>query len=89
MPWFANLCHGWPRAKHNPGDWIDESSNYLWDIAAKEFQGDTHACHPSQRSPTYFEDEKAGMAKTKAGGSIKTIGCQRCAVLLVLLSLYR
>ena len=70
-PGLAPFCHGWPRAKHNPGDWIDESSNYLCDIAAKEFQGDTHACHPSQRSPTYFEDEKAGMAKTKAGGSIK------------------
>jgi hypothetical protein len=24
MPWYADLCHGWPRAKQNPGNWIDE-----------------------------------------------------------------
>ena len=24
MPWYADLCHGWPRAKHNPGMWTDE-----------------------------------------------------------------
>ncbi|KAJ4985159.1 hypothetical protein SVAN01_09386 [Stagonosporopsis vannaccii] len=70
-PGLAVFCHGWPRAKHNPGNWIDESSNYLWDIAAQTFKGDTNACHPSQRTPTYFEDEKAGMATAKPGGSIK------------------
>jgi hypothetical protein len=70
-PGLAVFCHGWPRAKHNPGNWIDESSNYLWDIAGQKFQGDTHACHPSQRSASYFDGEGAGMAKAKAGGSIK------------------
>ena len=68
-PGLAVFCHGWPRAKHNPGNWIDESSNYLWDIAGQQFQGDTHACHPSQRNPTY--DDNAKMAKSKPGGSIK------------------
>lgn len=70
-PELAVFCHGWPRARHNPENWVDESSNYLWDIAAQELKGDTHACHPSQRSPTYFTVENAGMATAKPGGSIK------------------
>ncbi|KZM24298.1 hypothetical protein ST47_g4576 [Ascochyta rabiei] len=70
-PGLAVFCKGWPRAKHNPGNWIDESSNYLWDIAAQSAKGDTHACHPSQRTSTYFTSENAGMATTTPGGSIK------------------
>lgn len=78
MPWFADLCTGWPRAKQNPGDWIDESTNYLWELAAHP--GDTHACHPAQRTPRYFSssDPKlahhsapAPMAAARAGSSIK------------------
>ncbi|KAF2124588.1 hypothetical protein P153DRAFT_301965 [Dothidotthia symphoricarpi CBS 119687] len=53
MPWFSHLCAGWPRAKHNPGFWADESTNYAWHISAAVSQGDTHACHPDQRSPLY------------------------------------
>lgn len=78
MPWFAHLCHGWPRAKQNPGDWVDESSHYHWDLAA---YSDTHACHPSQRTPTYYlsasdstlphHNSPAPMATASAGGSIK------------------
>jgi hypothetical protein len=82
MPWFANLCHGWPRAKQNPGDWVDESDHYLWDLskAASSSPPDTHACHPSQRSPTYYTSTNdpslthhtnpAPMATAAAGSNI-------------------
>jgi hypothetical protein len=80
MPWFADLCHGWPRAKQNPGDWIDETNFYLWDLLAQP-EGDTHACHPDQRTPTYhlsrsdpnlpFHHSPAPMASAYAGSSIK------------------
>jgi hypothetical protein len=59
MPWYSYMCHGWPRAKENPGNWINESSNYVWNIAAESWNGgsyhppDTHACPPEQRTPTY------------------------------------
>ncbi|KAH7406606.1 hypothetical protein DE146DRAFT_777944 [Phaeosphaeria sp. MPI-PUGE-AT-0046c] len=78
MPWFAYLCHGWPRAKQNPGNWVDETNNYLWDLAAN---ADTHACHPSQRSSEYYlaasdprlpdHHAPAPMATAAAGSSIK------------------
>ncbi|CAO2649705.1 Nn.00g009970.m01.CDS01 [Neocucurbitaria sp. VM-36] len=81
MPWFADLCHGWPRAKQNPGDWIEESSNYIWDLGLAASKGDTHACHPSQRTPTYhltakdpklpFHTAPAPMATAAAGSNIK------------------
>ena len=32
MPWFADLCHGWPRAKQNPGFWEYEGVEYLWNL---------------------------------------------------------
>lgn len=64
-------CKGWPRAKHNPGNWIDESSSYVWDMQLQSSNGDTHACHPSQRGPTYFTSEHANMAESVAGGQIK------------------
>ncbi|QDS72878.1 hypothetical protein FKW77_007525 [Venturia effusa] len=59
MPWYAQYCKGWPRNKANPGNWIDESTNYIWNLVAQGFDmgavkpSDTHACPPSQRSPTY------------------------------------
>jgi hypothetical protein len=78
MPWFAYLCHGWPRAKQNPGNWIYETDHYLWDLAANK---DTHVCHPTQRTPNYFLADSdsalldhhapAPMATAKAGASIK------------------
>lgn len=81
MPWFADLCHGWPRAKQNPGDWVDETKNYLWDLQAAANSGDAHACHPSQRNATYYlESTVAGleyhhnpapMATAAADSSIK------------------
>ena len=37
-PWFADLCHGWPRAKQNPGNWIKESDDYLWDLRKVKFE---------------------------------------------------
>jgi hypothetical protein len=64
-------CKGWPRAKHNPGNWIEESSNYVWDIALHSANGDTHACHPSQRTPNYLLSENADMATATPGGQIK------------------
>ncbi|KAF2032782.1 hypothetical protein EK21DRAFT_109527 [Setomelanomma holmii] len=81
MPWFAYLCKGWPRAKQNPGDWQDESSNYLWSINEATAKVDTHAYHPSQRTPTYFtfasdpalphHTAPAAMATSTPGGTIK------------------
>jgi hypothetical protein len=80
MPWYANLCHGWPRAKQNPGDWVDETKYYLWDLLAQP-NGETHACHPNQRTPSYhlsrfdpslpFHHTPAPMATASAGRSIK------------------
>jgi hypothetical protein len=62
MPWFADLCHGWPRAKQNPGDWVGETKNYAWDLQAAANSGDIHACHPTQRNATYYlESSVAGL----------------------------
>jgi hypothetical protein len=69
MPWFANFCHGWPRAKKNPGDWIDESTNYVWNIAANTWNGEMNACHPSQRGPNY--EGNAPMATAKPGSTLR------------------
>jgi hypothetical protein len=76
MPWYATLCHGWPRAKQNRGNWIEESTNYLWTLGST----DTHACHPNQRKPNQhlpasvagleFHSAPAPMATTAAGSSI-------------------
>ncbi|KAE9992091.1 hypothetical protein Vi05172_g10363 [Venturia inaequalis] len=61
MPWYSQYCKGWPRNKANPGNWIDESTNYIWNIAAQRFNmgaqkpSDTHACNANQRSPTYLD----------------------------------
>jgi hypothetical protein len=85
MPWFAHFCTGWPRAKQNPGNWIDETKTYLWDIQGAMNSGDTHACHPLQRSPTYYtatssppnpknlgyHENPAPMVTAAAGTSIK------------------
>jgi hypothetical protein len=81
MPWFADLCHGWPRAKQNPGDWFDEIKNYLWDLQAAANNGNTHACHPTQRNATYhlefsvvglnYHHNPAPMATATPGSSIK------------------
>jgi hypothetical protein len=80
MPWYANLCHGWPRAKKNPGDWVEESSWYVWDLQAQP-KSDTHACNPFQSTPTYHlgrtdpalphQNSPAPMATASAGSSIK------------------
>jgi len=69
MPWFSYLCKGWPRAKQNPGDWIAESSNYAWNLAANKWNGDNNACHPSQRGPNY--EGNAPMAVSRPGGTIR------------------
>lgn len=66
---YPQYCNGWPRAKANPGDWIDESTNYSWNIAAKSWEGDRSACNPSQRSPG--QDASAPMATVSPGGTIK------------------
>jgi hypothetical protein len=81
MPWYAYLCHGWPRAKKNPGDWKEESEWYLWDLQKERAVGDTHACNPFQRTPTYHLGRSdpslpnhyspAPMATASAGSSIK------------------
>lgn len=65
-------CNGFPRNKVNNGDWIAESTHYLWDLAgerASTEQGGRHACHPGQRNPTY--PDSAPPAKTKAGRSLR------------------
>lgn len=75
MPWYSQYCHGWPRNKANPGNWIDESTNYVWNIAANSWNGgsyhpaDTHACPPNQRSPTY--QSGAPMSTAAPGGMIR------------------
>lgn len=75
MPWYSYMCHGWPRAKENPGNWINESSNYVWNIAAESWNGgsyhppDTHACPPEQRTPTY--QPNAPMVTASAGDIIR------------------
>jgi hypothetical protein len=75
MPWYADFCHGWPRSKANPGDWIDESTNLVWNIAANSWDGgdyhppDTHACHPSQRAPGQIDG--APIAEVTAGGMFR------------------
>ncbi|KAK3380799.1 hypothetical protein B0H63DRAFT_560650 [Podospora didyma] len=65
---FPDACKGWPRAKQNPGDWIEESSNLAWNLAANGFGGDNHACNPLQRKPA--QSPNAPAAAAKAGGSI-------------------
>ncbi|KAF2866012.1 hypothetical protein BDV95DRAFT_599381 [Massariosphaeria phaeospora] len=69
MPAYANFCKGWPRAKQNPGNWIEESSNYVWNLVANKFNGETAACHPSQRSPNQLGG--APRAQAKAGSTIR------------------
>jgi hypothetical protein len=75
MPWYSQYCKGWPRYKQNPGNWIDESTNYVWNIAANSWNGgsfhpaDTHACPPNQRSPTY--QDGAPMSTAAPGGMIR------------------
>jgi hypothetical protein len=76
MPWFAETyCKAYPRAKQYGGNWIDESSNYVWNIAAESFNmgaakpPDTHACPPEQRTPTYYPN--APMKTAAPGDSIK------------------
>jgi hypothetical protein len=82
MPSFAHLCNGWPRAKQNPGDWVDETIHYLYDIQGAINSGDTHACHPNQRTPTYYTSppypaglahqlNPAPMATAAAGSSLR------------------
>ncbi|KAF8417297.1 hypothetical protein EV426DRAFT_380566 [Tirmania nivea] len=74
-PTTTNLvpkCNGYPRNKVNNGDWISESTNYLWDLAsnkASNEQGGRHACHPDQRQPTY--PDKAPSTKAKAGQTLR------------------
>jgi hypothetical protein len=75
MPWYQQFCHGYPRALQAGGNWIEESSNYVWNIAAESFNmgpskpSDTHACPPEQRTPTYLEG--APMKTAAAGDSIR------------------
>lgn len=75
MPWYASYCKGWPRNKANPGNWIDESTNYVWNIAAERFNmgaskpSDTHACNAMQRSPTY--QDGAPMTTAAPGDMIR------------------
>jgi len=54
------------------GDWIRESTYYLWDLAgerASNEEGGRHACHPTQREPKY--PDKAPCTKAKAGQSLR------------------
>lgn len=75
MPEWAYFCSGWPRGKANPGNWIDESSNLVWNIAANSWNGgdyhppDTSACNPNQRAPNQLPG--APMANVPAGGMFR------------------
>lgn len=65
-------CNGYPRNKVNQGDWISESTNYLWDLSSAQAtneQGGRHACHPQQRSPTY--PSQAPETNAKAGETLR------------------
>lgn len=72
MPWFAYNCKAYPRSLEAGGNWIEQSTNYVWNIAAQSFNmgpskpADTHACHPNQRAPTYLD---GAPMKTAAPGS--------------------
>jgi hypothetical protein len=68
-PRYAYLCNGWPRGKQNPGNWIDESSNYVWNIAGNVWKGEQGACNPLQRNPN--QAQNAPMAKVAAGGMFR------------------
>lgn len=78
MPWHAHLCHAFPRAKQNPGDWMQESSDYLWAPNTATEEG-KFACHKNQRTPTYLSAGESGsenaapMAKAKAGGTLNLL----------------
>lgn len=56
----------------NHGDWIAESTHYLWDLAgerASNEQGGRHACHPGQREAKYPNGVPA--ARAKAGETLR------------------
>jgi len=75
QPNLLQYCHGWPRNKPNPGNWIDLSQTYTWNLGANAWNGgksqgaDTHACPAEQRSPTY--QANAPMATAQPGGLIR------------------
>ena len=72
MPEYAYLCKGWPRGKKIGGNWIEESTNYVWNLAANKHNGIKEACHPSQRvAPDYKNKATPPIATVKPGGSIK------------------
>ena len=64
-----SACRAFPRGKQNPGNWIDESTNYIWDLQKAAGNGDTSVCHPNQRSPNQFQG--APMATASPGSSLK------------------
>jgi hypothetical protein len=70
MAVYADQCKGWPRNKNNPGNWIDESSNYIWNIGAQSWNGgsyhppDTHACPVSHTYQTIKKAPNSDKNKT-------------------------
>lgn len=81
IPWFVQYFNSWPRAKYNPGDWVDETKNYLWNLPQAQQQGENHACNPQLRAPNHFltapisgmeyHKDPATMATAIPGGAIK------------------
>lgn len=62
-------CEGYPRNKVNNGDWIAESTHYLWDF--KQHGGENApACHSGQNKPGQADKAKA-IAQVKPGETIK------------------
>jgi hypothetical protein len=54
-------CAGYPRNKVNNGDWIAESSHYMYDLQSEGANG--KACHPGQRSPVQAAGAPAATAR--------------------------
>lgn len=64
-------CEGYPRNKVNNGDWIAESTHYLWDLNQHGGAINAPACHTGQRQPGQLAGKGNKMAKVKPGETIK------------------
>lgn len=62
-------CEGYPRNKVNNGDWIAESTHYLWDFNQHGGQN-APACHTGQQKPGQAP-KASQVAQVKPGETIK------------------
>jgi hypothetical protein len=62
------VCKGFPRNKVDNGDWIKESSNYMWNLNGPDNTAGL-ACRPNQASPVY--PQNVPMTTAKPGQTIR------------------